>query len=206
MHPFSRSFGSWRGAIAAAGYLEHLIGSSKTGRPGLPGGSYGDEQIIESIRQAAATPPGGEMTLTAKRYANWRRAEIDTATARGEARFLPSPEVIITHMGSWADALARAGLISEAEARLRPRHGAPPLSDERVLGDLVEALRETGPTVSLTRTRFRRWRHGRLVDAERETQRPVSDALICLRFGSWARALAKAQVMLEDEREGDGDG
>jgi hypothetical protein len=206
MHPFSRSFGSWRAAIAAAGHLDYLTSSSAAGRPGLPGGTYGDEQITQAIRHAAAALPGRDVTLTAKRYADWRRKKIDAATTRGETCFLPSPEVIITHMGSWADALAGAGLISEAEARLRPRHGAPPLSDERVLGDLVDALRETGPTVSLSKTRYRRWRRRRLLDAERDAERPASDALICLRFGSWEHALAKAQAILGDEPEGASDG
>lgn len=145
---FCHHFGSWAGALTAAGYPELVsnTGSHRKSRPHGPAEHYTDERIFDCLRQAARETKRSKVThkLTMPGYERWRQEELDGAAARGEVIFIPSVQVPLTRFGSWPLALRAAGLATEEEARLAPQRGLRRLTDDEVLACVVAALAGTG--------------------------------------------------------------
>jgi hypothetical protein len=143
-------FGSWSDALRRAG-LE----------PGNPD-PVDDQQVIRALRA----------------YRREHRRS-PTTTAWKQQRLRPSAEAIIRHCGSWANALALAGLTAAERA--------PRGADRREIIDALRAYQRhhgVAPTVTV-------WR--------RERRQPGAKAIIN-RFGSWTAALEHAAMRSSRQR------
>jgi hypothetical protein len=145
---FCHHFGSWAGALTAAGYPELVsnTGSHRKSRPHGPAENYTEDRILDCVREAARESKRSKVThkLTMPRYERWRDEKVEEAEARGEVLFIPSVQVPLTRFGSWPLALRAAGLATEEEARLAPQRGFRRLTDHEVLACVLTALADTG--------------------------------------------------------------
>lgn len=107
--PFYERYGSWANALAAAG----LITTKTPGRVVIDGSlrpagyRYSEEQLVETLREAAKALGGSPRTTAFKR---WREETIQESLAEGHQRAIPDYGTYLKVYDTWDGALAGAGL------------------------------------------------------------------------------------------------
>ena len=105
---YLKRYGSWNGALVAAGmepfdgrwslgHVQPLIGSAC---------KWTDDELVEIVREACCACRGAETTL--EEYIVWRQGELKRAKAAGKPRKLPSRTTITGRLGGWTRAMQRA--------------------------------------------------------------------------------------------------
>lgn len=186
--PFLREFGGFAHAAREAGLPAYHGGS------GIKRGQYTDEQVQAALRRCSDELSDRAPTSTA--YRRWRRPLVAELRQHGKGTPLPSDTAVLGHFQTWSHALHAAGLISEDEAALVRRRGCrQPLHERRVAGTLLDAVRELGPTVTMTQ--YGRWRDSQprpfgLPDAPHEGS-------LVLRYAPWPALIATVLSVIDDE-------
>jgi hypothetical protein len=152
-------------------------------------------EVCVAVLQAAARELHGRL-LTSQSYGQWRREQLDDARRRGIWRPIPDWKSIRDRFGSWVNALAAAGILSEEEAAQYYRGQGLRVPDEHVARGLCEAAAELGP--QMTGHAYKTWRHKRIADPAAGW--PPSMRVIQLRFGRWSTAVQVADLALMSPR------
>lgn len=129
---------------------------------------YSDEDLLEALRQAAATLPAG-VQLTCKAY-----TAMCLRSGSG-----PSVPLLFDRFGSWIGACTRAGVVPGSPYRSYEKG----FSDDAMLIGLAQFL-VVAKSVSVAA--YDAWRAGRLIDV-------ACSSAIRKRFGTWVAARGFAQ-------------
>ena len=115
--PFCRLFGSFQGAIEAAGLADDARSAFVTanGYPRAARYRVSDEQILDGLREVAARLGHAPNTTE---YVHTREKMYEESRALGRPRVLPSYRTIMRRYQRWPNVLAAAGLAAtEREPR-----------------------------------------------------------------------------------------
>jgi hypothetical protein len=172
---FGARFGSWRGALEAAG-LEFEPS------PHPRRGPVTREQIIADLQAAAATRD--EDGLPVNFYRTWRNRQLEARKSN------PVSSVTVQeHFGTWLEGLGAAGILDRKDVASKLRRGGRRHPDGLVHRSLKRAMESQGR--DLSRNLYRRWR---MREIERGAKPlPPSDQSIRERHGSWHAAVKFTQ-------------
>jgi hypothetical protein len=184
------TFGGWARALDAAG-LEPTV-DLRLMRLRATVKLASDEEILDGLRKCAAEVG---QPLRFGVYREWAR-ERELRAGNGQPALPLSPTSFLTRFGSFANALARAGL----DCRVRGPRVAH--SENRELGNTaVRAAHEATAPAALTFEAYAAWRSRELARLEGEGHvRVAIPASNTLRraHGSWNGVLAAAGLMTKD--------
>lgn len=166
-----RMFGSWPGALAAAGIEQ---GSKSTVA------RTDDTKLISALKECAADL--NQKVISSHAYDDWRKRNIDKWKKAGEET-RPSSSVIRKWLGPWATAVEKAGL--ETSKRAVPRR--------RSYEEIIEALRRAKEMVEgkLTQQEYSIFYNG--LDDDQRERWPDAQQILQM-FPTWDAALRQADV------------
>ena len=190
---FERLFGSWQGALVAAGLIPSEGGSialaddSQRVRSGY---RFSDEvlaSVLQEMVQILGRPP------RTTEFAHLRERLIQEARERGEVRIVPSYHAYRSRYATWDDALVAAGLPALGGRGDGARRPGPRESSRRITDALItETMREAYAALGdpFTATAYKKWRlEQQRRDAQERRFRTIPSYYPILeRFGSWEAA------------------
>jgi hypothetical protein len=187
-------FGSWGELLTEAGLGEQYLAA----RQRYGGGNgrrheYNAEQLAHWVAEAGRECGGAEMSI--KAYDAWAQERMRCEMAEsGRLVVIPSSQTVSRVVGSWAEALHRAGFLSEDEALTHRGRRARRVSDDELVAWVGLALSERGS--DLPARRYDEWRLEYLRREGFRGTRPASAVFISKRLGGWrtARRLGKEWV------------
>jgi hypothetical protein len=148
-----KHFGSWHGALTAAGHAD-LIGRHSSKYRSMPA-----DTVIAFLRQAAEeTRPDGRMRRSD--YDHWAQDHEHTLQQTDPTAVVPRSQAAINRFGPWPTTLNRCGLTSHNPRRQRQDLGRARYTTQQLRSKLSEALHLLGPTAS--RPTYTNWRRHRL--------------------------------------------
>lgn len=187
---FINRFESFAQARLAAGLPE----SRRHRGPRGNRGEYTREACITVLQAAARATESKPLTVSA--YTRWRTSRLEDARRRGVWRPVPEWKIIRDRFGSWAKALAAAGIISAKTAAEYFRGQGQRVPDEHIAKWLCAAAAELAP--NMTVFTYRRWRQAQIDNKTRGY--PPSQRVLQLRFGKWSIAVSSAETALTAPR------
>lgn len=184
--PYYRAFGSWNGAIVAAG----LAGEAVRRRNGSLDPTVPAYSVEECKAALGVVYASLGFSPTASEYDKERRRLVAEWELAGELRPLPVSGTLRRQFDTWAETLAAAGLPPR-----RPRRAAKPVkhalfSDDDLLEAIRAAYRDLGEP--LTRRRYAAWRRSKRLARVQGWRSLPGDDTITNRFGGWHRGLEGA--------------
>jgi hypothetical protein len=180
-------FGSWRGALTAAG-LDPDQGRARSG-------DWTRERVIDLLRVARTRVPA-EQPLTLAQFRRACQALRSEAEQRGESFAEPSVAVTQRLFGSWRAALLAADVAGEDHpARSRPT--VAQFSEMEIQDAITTFARERrricGPSGGPSKRDYERWRSWRL---RRDPGVPIPcTGVLVTRRGSWTACRAEIQAI-----------
>ena len=198
---FYRLFGSWSGALAAAGLVK------ATGLPrAIPSSARADSAVFAYtlgeltgvlVEMAAleGRPP------RRSRYDLLREQLLTQAAARGEIRRIPTRHGLTKAFGTWDDALRMAGVLEPDRSVTAKR----PIPDAEIIGALREGHRAIGEPFTVAR--YDVWAREQRALCRRAGIRRAypSRSVVERAFGCWADAV-RAALGNADARDAAHDG
>lgn len=156
--------------------VKHLLPVSVPHQPRKsPSPIYSTEELLAFLQEVGSVTPGVPSAEAYRRYAQGRQTS--------DGRSWPSSHTIVSRFGSWRKALLQAAF----EVKSAPRGAVKPRFSE---ADCVEALRAAARALGLVPTATT---YGEFVRSSLKGAFP-SEMTIRNRFGSWQKALEKANL------------
>jgi hypothetical protein len=183
-----RLFGSWSALLFEAGLAGRLADERALGHePCGAAADYSRERTIAFLIEAAPSCNGRLMSM--KQFDRWAADRSREALENGERLMVPRSRSILRFFATWPDALATAGVISEAEAVERRGRRGHFKSKEYLLEHLAQAVEDLG--ADLTQSKYLEWRRLQTLNGAADAPIPCADT-IAKRFGEWAKAVEAA--------------
>ncbi|MBK5232182.1 MAG: hypothetical protein JJE13_04270 [Thermoleophilia bacterium] len=188
---FINRFQSFRRALVLAGLKPNSLGRWGNAE------HYTDDSAIRSLRVATEeVAPSGAITMA--QYNRWRQGKYSRANETGEWLAIPSFHTIRYRLGTWPEALAAAGLVSEATAAGFSRGAGAKMPPSQIADGLLRASENLG--ARFTFKAYVQWRTAEARDMSKV--RPASVSIVRRAFGGWISAmdaLCKGRASLDPQ-------
>jgi hypothetical protein len=190
-------FGSWGSCLAQAGLGKRYL-AERQGRHGAMGRRHQSdpERVVDWVRRAGEATDGGQMAV--KTYDAWIRRERLLELERSDNYLTPPSSMTVTRvLGSWAEALYRAGLIDYEDAQQRRGRRGEWLTEEQLVRWLARAIEAAGS--DLVEKQYENWRRRWIRAHGLDSPNPPSGTYLRRRLGGWPAARSRAAAWLDEQ-------